>query len=156
MEKGKGVGDNLGDNLSIGEKNNSTGNKPTSSRLKKTTGGEPEGYADNDLGANRQHDGNHRPYSFASFLHEESSRRKFARGVGAWTMADMRMDYARALADIQADRALKDPMVISVPNSDGNGVTMHTIKILYRVNGGDFYEICDDLRFIVINNLFWK
>ncbi|GJX01890.1 hypothetical protein Tco_0185803 [Tanacetum coccineum] len=28
--------------------------------------------------------------------------------------------------------------------------------ILYRVDGGDFYEICDDLRFIVINNPFWK
>ncbi|GJZ61045.1 putative reverse transcriptase domain-containing protein [Tanacetum coccineum] len=27
---------------------------------------------------------------------------------------------------------------------------------LYRVDGGDFYEICDDLRFIVINNPFWK
>ncbi|GJR28263.1 hypothetical protein Tco_1104495 [Tanacetum coccineum] len=31
-----------------------------------------------------------------------------------------RMDYARALVDIQADRALKDPMVILVPNSDDN------------------------------------
>ncbi|GJR49774.1 putative reverse transcriptase domain-containing protein [Tanacetum coccineum] len=30
------------------------------------------------------------------------------------------------------------------------------LKILYRVDGGDFYEICDDLRFIVINNPFWK
>ncbi|GKA59694.1 putative reverse transcriptase domain-containing protein, partial [Tanacetum coccineum] len=30
------------------------------------------------------------------------------------------------------------------------------VKILYRVDGGDFYEICDDLRFIVINNPFWK
>ncbi|GJR08322.1 putative reverse transcriptase domain-containing protein [Tanacetum coccineum] len=29
-------------------------------------------------------------------------------------------------------------------------------KILYRVDGGDFYEICDNLRFIVINNPFWK
>ncbi|GJR35052.1 putative reverse transcriptase domain-containing protein [Tanacetum coccineum] len=29
-------------------------------------------------------------------------------------------------------------------------------NILYRVDGGDFYEICDDLRFIVINNPFWK
>ncbi|GJU24356.1 putative reverse transcriptase domain-containing protein [Tanacetum coccineum] len=27
---------------------------------------------------------------------------------------------------------------------------------LYRVDGGDFYEICDDLRFIVINYPFWK
>ncbi|GKB67306.1 putative reverse transcriptase domain-containing protein [Tanacetum coccineum] len=27
---------------------------------------------------------------------------------------------------------------------------------LYRVDGGDIYEICDDLRFIVINNPFWK
>ncbi|GJZ80074.1 putative reverse transcriptase domain-containing protein [Tanacetum coccineum] len=29
-------------------------------------------------------------------------------------------------------------------------------NILYRVEGGDFYEICNDLRFIVINNPFWK
>nr|GEZ16969.1 reverse transcriptase domain-containing protein [Tanacetum cinerariifolium] len=29
-------------------------------------------------------------------------------------------------------------------------------KILYRVDGDDFYEICDDLRFIVFNNPFWK
>ncbi|GJU27605.1 putative reverse transcriptase domain-containing protein [Tanacetum coccineum] len=29
-------------------------------------------------------------------------------------------------------------------------------NMLYRVDGGDFYEICDDLRFIVINNPFWK
>ncbi|GJW69841.1 putative reverse transcriptase domain-containing protein [Tanacetum coccineum] len=28
--------------------------------------------------------------------------------------------------------------------------------ILYRVDGGDFYEYCDELWFIVINNLFWK
>ncbi|GJT29405.1 putative reverse transcriptase domain-containing protein [Tanacetum coccineum] len=27
---------------------------------------------------------------------------------------------------------------------------------LYRVDGGDFYEICDDLRFIVINNPFGR
>ncbi|GJT83177.1 hypothetical protein Tco_1057519 [Tanacetum coccineum] len=31
-----------------------------------------------------------------------------------------------------------------------------SFKILYRVDGGDFYEICDYLRFIVINNPFWK
>ncbi|GKB59036.1 putative reverse transcriptase domain-containing protein [Tanacetum coccineum] len=31
-----------------------------------------------------------------------------------------------------------------------------TWEHLYRVDGGDFYEICDDLRFIVINNPFWK
>ncbi|GJS39190.1 putative reverse transcriptase domain-containing protein [Tanacetum coccineum] len=30
------------------------------------------------------------------------------------------------------------------------------VSNLYRVDGGDFYEICDDLRFIVINNPFWK
>ncbi|GKD13452.1 hypothetical protein Tco_1197859, partial [Tanacetum coccineum] len=30
------------------------------------------------------------------------------------------------------------------------------IQILYRADGADFYEICDDLRFIVINNPFWK
>ncbi|GJS27969.1 T-complex protein 1 subunit beta [Tanacetum coccineum] len=72
MEMGKGAGDNLG----TGMKNDSIGNKlkqnvvfnpvvscyfgsfeqPTSSRLKNTTNGEPEGYADNDLGVNQQHD----------------------------------------------------------------------------------------------------
>ncbi|GJY11607.1 hypothetical protein Tco_0380916 [Tanacetum coccineum] len=67
--------------------------QPTSSRLKKTTGGEPEGYVDNDLGANRQHDGNHRPYSFASFLHEESSRRK----VNIRTLEAEKTDLADAL-----------------------------------------------------------
>nr|GEV20708.1 putative reverse transcriptase domain-containing protein [Tanacetum cinerariifolium] len=30
------------------------------------------------------------------------------------------------------------------------------IQILYRVDGDDFYEICDDLRFIMFNNPFWK
>ncbi|GJV35518.1 putative reverse transcriptase domain-containing protein [Tanacetum coccineum] len=29
-------------------------------------------------------------------------------------------------------------------------------NISYRVESGDFFEICDDLRFIVINNPFWK
>nr|GEU38861.1 putative ribonuclease H protein At1g65750 family [Tanacetum cinerariifolium] len=159
-------------------------------RLKKTTGGEPEGYVDNNLGANRQHDGNH-PHSFASFLHEESSRIKvtsrtleiektyladvlilmlsvlevqawfdntlygnFLRKKVTFSVVEMyilnawqkhgvqknscnvitclqswgHIDYAQALVDIQADRALKDRMVISVPNPDSNGVTMHTIK----------------------------
>ncbi|GJY74296.1 hypothetical protein Tco_0478727 [Tanacetum coccineum] len=36
-----------------------------------------------------------------------------------------RMDYARALVDIRAHRALKDTIVISIPNPIGNGVTMH-------------------------------
>nr|GEY98479.1 putative reverse transcriptase domain-containing protein [Tanacetum cinerariifolium] len=30
------------------------------------------------------------------------------------------------------------------------------IKILYRVDGDDFYENCNELWFIVINNSFWK
>ncbi|GJU50413.1 putative reverse transcriptase domain-containing protein [Tanacetum coccineum] len=30
------------------------------------------------------------------------------------------------------------------------------VSNLYHVDGGDFYEICDDLRFIVINYPFWK
>nr|GEV48530.1 reverse transcriptase domain-containing protein [Tanacetum cinerariifolium] len=30
------------------------------------------------------------------------------------------------------------------------------IQILYRVDGDDFYENCDELWFIVINNSFWK
>ncbi|GJZ41241.1 putative reverse transcriptase domain-containing protein [Tanacetum coccineum] len=30
------------------------------------------------------------------------------------------------------------------------------VKILYRVDGGDFYENCDELWFTVINNPFWK
>ncbi|GJR75503.1 hypothetical protein Tco_0087868 [Tanacetum coccineum] len=43
--------------------------------------------------------------------------------------------------------------------SSGYGVLIFNLMwslILYRVDGGDFYEICDDLRFIVINNPFWK
>lgn len=42
------------------------------------------------------------------------------------------MDYAQALVDIRVDRALKDTMIISVPNLIGNGVTMHTIKVEYE------------------------
>ncbi|GKE92051.1 reverse transcriptase domain-containing protein, partial [Tanacetum coccineum] len=42
------------------------------------------------------------------------------------------MDYARVLVDIRAGRALKDTMVISVPNPTSNGVTMHTIKLEYE------------------------
>ncbi|GKB62463.1 hypothetical protein Tco_0918649, partial [Tanacetum coccineum] len=34
--------------------------------------------------------------------------------------------------------------------------TRQAFAILYRVDSGDFYKICDDLRFIVINNPFWK
>ncbi|GJS33392.1 putative reverse transcriptase domain-containing protein [Tanacetum coccineum] len=30
------------------------------------------------------------------------------------------------------------------------------VKILYRVDGDDYYENCDELWFIVINNPFWK
>ncbi|GJX68872.1 zinc knuckle CX2CX4HX4C containing protein, partial [Tanacetum coccineum] len=67
--------------------------QPTSSRLKNATGGEPEGYVDNDLGANRQHDGKHRPLSFASFLHEESSRRK----VNFRTLETKKTDLADVL-----------------------------------------------------------
>ncbi|GJY74380.1 reverse transcriptase domain-containing protein [Tanacetum coccineum] len=86
----------LGDDLGFGVKNDSIGNKlkknvvfdpvvscysgsfehPTQSRLKNTIDGEPEGYVDIELGANRQNDGKHCPPSFASFLREESSRRK--------------------------------------------------------------------------------
>ncbi|GJR64331.1 hypothetical protein Tco_0010396 [Tanacetum coccineum] len=43
-----------------------------------------------------------------------------------------RMGYARALIDIRADRALKDTMVILVPNLIRNGVIMHTIKVEYE------------------------
>ncbi|GKE84813.1 zinc knuckle CX2CX4HX4C containing protein, partial [Tanacetum coccineum] len=39
---------------------------------------------------------------------------------------------ARALVDIRVDRALKDTMVISVPNSNGNSITTHTIKVEYE------------------------
>ncbi|GKC89226.1 hypothetical protein Tco_1149875 [Tanacetum coccineum] len=42
------------------------------------------------------------------------------------------MDYARCLVDIWADRALKESMVISVPNTHENGVTLHTIKVEYE------------------------
>ncbi|GJR21844.1 hypothetical protein Tco_0970371 [Tanacetum coccineum] len=37
-----------------------------------------------------------------------------------------------ALVDIKVDRALKDTMVISVPNPTNNGVMMHTIKVEYE------------------------
>ncbi|GJZ88466.1 hypothetical protein Tco_0660248 [Tanacetum coccineum] len=43
-----------------------------------------------------------------------------------------RMDYARALVDIRVDRALKDTMVISVPNPVGNCVTVHTIRVQWE------------------------
>ncbi|GJY08825.1 probable indole-3-pyruvate monooxygenase YUCCA10 [Tanacetum coccineum] len=43
-----------------------------------------------------------------------------------------RMDYARALVDIRADRVLKDTMMISVPTPVGNGVMIHTIKVEYE------------------------
>nr|GEU95078.1 ribonuclease H-like domain-containing protein [Tanacetum cinerariifolium] len=36
-----------------------------------------------------------------------------------------------------------------------DGLTMSQ-TILYRVDGDDLYEICDELWFIVINNSFWK
>ncbi|GJZ02446.1 hypothetical protein Tco_0520407 [Tanacetum coccineum] len=39
-----------------------------------------------------------------------------------------RMDYVRPLVGTRADRALKDTVVISVPDPIGNGVMMHTIK----------------------------
>nr|GFC23382.1 hypothetical protein [Tanacetum cinerariifolium] len=37
-----------------------------------------------------------------------------------------RIHYARDLVDIRVDRSLKDTMVISIPNTIENGVTMHT------------------------------
>nr|GEW32620.1 hypothetical protein [Tanacetum cinerariifolium] len=43
-----------------------------------------------------------------------------------------RMYCTRALIDVRADRALKETMVISIPNPNGNGVTMHTIKVEYE------------------------
>ncbi|GJT08401.1 putative reverse transcriptase domain-containing protein [Tanacetum coccineum] len=212
MERGKGVGDNLGDNLSIGEKNNSAvlsrPTLPSSAFNEQNYGGERR-FVDQRFGGNRHlMMDNNSPSFFCTFLHEESKSKerlnspqllmpektRFAdvlnsqlvdvvgfRSLGKWNpsskLSKEELTYvlvwikfhaghaskfttyglsAIATPDIQADRALKDPMVISVPNSDGNGVTMHTIKILYRIDGGDFYEICDDLRFIVINNLFWK
>ncbi|GKB19908.1 hypothetical protein Tco_0853831, partial [Tanacetum coccineum] len=36
-----------------------------------------------------------------------------------------------------------------------NGLLVY-LTILYCVDGDDFYEYCDELRFIVINNPFWK
>ncbi|GJU79346.1 hypothetical protein Tco_1276416 [Tanacetum coccineum] len=43
-----------------------------------------------------------------------------------------RMDYARALIDWRADRALKDTLVIYVPMLDGNGSMMHNVKVEYE------------------------
>nr|GEV35361.1 hypothetical protein [Tanacetum cinerariifolium] len=190
MERGKGALDNLG----TGVKNDLAGNKlkqnvvfdpvvscysrsfeqPTSGRLKNTTGGEPEGYVDNDLGANRQHDGvleygpwliRNAPFilrkwnpSFKWSKEELTSVLKcikfhsviastftidgltvIATRFGTPVMLDSctvttcikswgRMDYARALVDIRVDLALKDTMVILVPNPVDNGVTVYTIK----------------------------
>nr|GEV46527.1 hypothetical protein [Tanacetum cinerariifolium] len=51
------------------------------------------------------------------------------------------------------------------PRSCSDGVTKRSddvtkrsdgVRILYRVDGDDLYDICDELWFIVINNSFWK
>nr|GEV87960.1 hypothetical protein [Tanacetum cinerariifolium] len=55
--------------------------------------------------------------------------------VLVWIKFHGGMDYVRALVDIRVDRALIETMVISIPNSIGNGVSMHTIKNL-RKHGG--------------------
>nr|GEY11457.1 hypothetical protein [Tanacetum cinerariifolium] len=48
------------------------------------------------------------------------------------------MNYARTLIDIMVDQALKDIMVMSVPNPIGNAIIMHTIK-RYENNLGEKY-----------------
>ncbi|GKD54192.1 hypothetical protein Tco_1287579 [Tanacetum coccineum] len=46
--------------------------------------------------------------------------------ISAFTSDGLRcMDFARALIDIRDDRGLQDTMVISIPNLDGNSVTLH-------------------------------
>nr|GEU61595.1 putative polyprotein [Tanacetum cinerariifolium] len=168
MERGKGALYNLG----TGVKNDLAGNKlkpnvvfdpfvscyscsfeqPTSGPLKNITGGEPEGYVDNDLGANRKHDVHAR---FENTLYGYFLGKKVAYPVvERWTecyrhsfwhpryvrfvyynhMCKIlgRMHYARALVDIRVDLALKETMVILVPNPVDNGVTMYTIKVEYE------------------------
>ncbi|GKA04941.1 putative reverse transcriptase domain-containing protein, partial [Tanacetum coccineum] len=49
----------------------------------------------------------------------------------------------------------EDQMKLKYPHLFSN-VSSQFIQILYRVDGDDFCENCDDLRFIVINNPFWK
>ncbi|GJU00670.1 hypothetical protein Tco_1111008 [Tanacetum coccineum] len=39
---------------------------------------------------------------------------------------------------------------------EGSRICIVKASILYRVDGDDFYENCDELWFIVINNPFWK
>lgn len=43
-----------------------------------------------------------------------------------------RLDFARALIDIRADRALKDTLVIVIPNVDGTGTTLHKVRVEYE------------------------
>ncbi|GKB27231.1 putative reverse transcriptase domain-containing protein, partial [Tanacetum coccineum] len=53
----------------------------------------------------------------------------------------------------------EDQMKLKYPHLFSDSFDYLTLSVysdLYRVDGGDFYEICDDLRFIVINNPFWK
>ncbi|GKB07676.1 hypothetical protein Tco_0835960 [Tanacetum coccineum] len=46
-----------------------------------------------------------------------------------------RMDYAHALVDIRVDQALKDTMVISVPNLVGNGCPKRVMADLMKLRG---------------------
>lgn len=43
-----------------------------------------------------------------------------------------RLDFARALIDVRADRVPKDTMVVSVPFVEGVGYSLHTVRVEYE------------------------
>ncbi|GJU69584.1 hypothetical protein Tco_1255843 [Tanacetum coccineum] len=43
-----------------------------------------------------------------------------------------RKDYARAIIDLRADRALKNTLIIYVPSLDGNGCMIFNVKVEYE------------------------
>nr|GEY76160.1 hypothetical protein [Tanacetum cinerariifolium] len=45
-----------------------------------------------------------------------------------------RMDYARALIDIRADRELNEEMVIAIPNVECDGEVLHSVRVKYEWN----------------------
>ncbi|GJX82415.1 hypothetical protein Tco_0331896 [Tanacetum coccineum] len=61
-----------------------------------------------------------------AFILDVHSRFRFSLyGYFSWG----RMDYARALIDIRADRELKEDMVIVIPNVEDDGKVLHTVIV---------------------------
>ncbi|GJY05828.1 hypothetical protein Tco_0371768 [Tanacetum coccineum] len=67
-------------------------------------------------------------------------------------MVKGKRDQSRSLALKAKKESSNEESLTS--NSEDEEYAMAVSTYLYRVDGGDFYEICDDLRFIVINNPF--